>query len=88
MIRTRVTLFYIEILYDRKKYKIHKIKYNKGYRILKVILDSGNYPIKKEIEIPIDIYLYKNKIYADLDSVDLSKVEGYEEAKKIVECCS
>ncbi len=37
------------------------------------------------VKIPIDIYGYKDKIYADLESVDLSKLSGYEEAKKFIE---
>lgn len=76
--------FYITVLYDEKTVKIYRMKENKEYRILRVLLDQQDYPVIKRIQIPIDIYVYKNKIYADLESVDLSKISGYEEAKKIV----
>ena len=48
-----------------------------------MLLDS--YPVKEQKKIPIDLYVHKNKVYADLETVDLSKVEGYEEAVKLVE---
>ena len=35
-------------------------------------------------DIPIDIYVKGKKFYADLDSVELEKIEGFEEAKKLV----
>ena len=40
------------------------------------------YPVRKMVEVPMDVYIYKNKIYADLESVDLTKMEGYDELKK------
>lgn len=82
--RTCSKYFYITVLYDEKTIKIYRMKENKEYRILRVLLDQQDYPVIKRIQIPIDIYVYKNKIYADLESVDLSKISGYEEAKKIV----
>ena len=75
--------YYITVLCDGKLIEINYLKNNKAYDILKLLLDP--YPVKKEVLIPIEIYVHKNKVYADLDSVDLTKVEGYEEAKKAVE---
>ena len=57
-----------------------------SYKILTSLLkDFSSYPIQKVVKIPIDVYTYKNKIYADFENVDLSKIEDFEEAKKIVE---
>ena len=76
--------YYITILYDNSYYAdIYSIQYNKAYMMLGMLLNP--YPIKEKIEVPIDIYVYKNKVYADLDSVDLAKIQGYEECKKIIE---
>lgn len=58
---------------------------NNAYEILKLILDSHTYPVEKAVNIPVDIYIYKNKIYVDFESVKLSTLEGYEEAKNVVE---
>lgn len=73
---------YIIIIYKEKEIKISDLKDNNAFKILKLLLDP--YPIEKNIKIPIDIYIYNNSIYAELDSVDLSKVNGYTEAKEIV----
>lgn len=77
--------FYITILYKEKNVKIYRLKDNKAYKILQLLLDSQTYPVKDTIEIPIDIYVYKNKIYADLESVNLSSLSGYDDAKQIVD---
>lgn len=76
-------IYYIVVMHNEKLTKIYYIENNKAYYILKMLLNP--YPIKKEVAIPIDIYVYKNKVYADLDSVDLTKVEGFEEVRKAVE---
>lgn len=77
--------FYITVLYNKKTIKVYRIKDNKQYKILKILLNSEDYPVTNYVKIPIDIYGYKDKIYADLESVDLSKLSGYEEAKKFIE---
>lgn len=83
--RVHFRYFYITVLYNKKIKKVYGIKYNKAYKILKILLDSQQYPIINSVKIPIDINVKKNKIYADLESVDLSKIDGYEEARKVVE---
>lgn len=76
-------LFYITLLHEGKLVNIYKLKENNAFLILRVILDSYSYPVEKSLKIPIEIYRYNNKLYADLDSVDLSKLPGYEKAKKL-----
>lgn len=78
-------LFYFTLFYDEKLTNIYKLNDNDAYYLLKVILDSYSSHVEKSLKIPIEIYCYKNKLYADLDSVDLSKLPGYEEAKKVIE---
>ena len=73
----------IRIRYDNNYEIIRGIKANKALRILILLLDK--YPIDSKNSIPINIYVYNSKIYADLDNVDLSIVGGFEEAKKVVE---
>lgn len=80
----KVFKYWITIRYEERNIKIYRIKDNEAYRVLKILLDLGKYPIQRAIKIPIDIYVYKNEIYADLDSVDLTVVEGFEKAKKLV----
>lgn len=72
---------YIEVTYNGKNINIPKVKNNKGFKMLKMLLDP--YFIKPKI--PIDVYVYKNKLFADLDSVDLSKIKGFDELKDINE---
>ena len=48
-------------------------------------MDTHTYPVAKPINIPVDVYVYKNKIYVDFESVKLSTLERYEEAKNVVE---
>lgn len=81
--RGRRELYYILVSYDDKIMKVRDLKNNIAYKILCLLLDP--YPIKKERYIPIDIYINKKNVYVDLESVDLSKIEGFAEAKKIVE---
>ena len=83
--RSCYKLYYITILYKEKFINIYKLKDNNAYKILTLLLNSQSYPINKIIKIPIDIYCYKNKIYADFENLKLSDFEGYEEAKKVVE---
>ena len=74
----------ISVAYDKtKKIKVKGIKENEAFKILKLLLDQ--YPIKVKVEIPVDVYVYKKRVYVDIDSVELSKVKGYEEAKAIVD---
>lgn len=75
--------YYITVEYDEFITRINFVEANKAFSILEMLLDS--YPVKEQKKIPIDLYVHKNKIYADLETVDLSKVEGYEEAEKLVE---
>ena len=63
----------------------YKLQDNAAYEILKLILDSYNYPVAKPVKIPVDIYVYKNKISVDFESLKLSTLEGYEEAKNVIE---
>lgn len=82
--RNTYKLFYITILYNGSLKNIYKFDGNSiSYRILQVLLET--YPTKRVEKIPIEVYCYKNKIYIDFESVDLTKVEGFEEARKIVE---
>lgn len=82
--RNTYKLFYITILYNGSLKNIYKFDGNSiSYRILQVLLET--YPTKRVKKIPIEVYCYKNKIYIDFESVDLTKVEGFEEARKIVE---
>lgn len=77
--------YHITILYNNSYYiDIKSIKYDKAYKLLAMSLISS-YPIKEKLQIPIEIYKYKNKVYADLNSIDLTKVKGYEECKKLIE---
>lgn len=75
--------YYIIVEYDGLITRINFLEANEAFSILEMLLDS--YPVKEQKKIPIDLYVHKNKVYADLETVDLSKVEGYEEAVKLVE---
>lgn len=72
--------FYITVLYNKKTIKVYRIKDNKQYKILKILLNSEDYPVTNSVKIPIDIYGYKDKIYADLESVDL---QNYLDMKRL-----
>lgn len=73
------------VVYDNntKTSIVEFIEDNDAYALLKMLLNP--YPIKEKIYIPIDIYLYNNEIYADLESVDFTKVKGYQECKKVID---
>ena len=75
--------YYIIVEYDGLITRINFLEANEAFSILEMLLDS--YPVKEQKKIPIGLYVHKNKVYADLETVDLSKVEGYEEAVKLVE---
>ena len=75
--------YYIIVEYDGLITRINFLEANEAFSILEMLLDS--YPVKEQKKIPIDLYVHKNKVYADLETVDLSKAEGYEEAVKLVE---
>lgn len=78
----RGTFYYLCIRYNEKKMKI-TVKNNKTFKILNLLLNP--YPITENIEIPVDMYIYKGNKYVDLENVELSKIKGYDEAKRIVE---
>ncbi len=73
----------IKIEYADKQVTIEWIKENNAYILLKMLLNP--YPIKEKIYIPIDIYIDNHKIYADLESVDFTRVERYGECKKMID---
>lgn len=73
---------YIVVSFNDDVKRVKYLKYNHAYSILNMLLDV--YPVKEIKEIPIDIYVKGKKFYADLDSVELEKIEGFEEAKKLV----
>lgn len=73
---------YLIVEYENKTQKIKYLEDNDAFCILGILLDP--YPLKEEKSIPIDLYIFKNKIYADLDSVDLSASSNFSEALKIL----
>ena len=76
-------VYYVTVKYHGKQVNIYQIKNNKAYQILAMLLQP--YAIKKPVEIPIDIYRVKNKIYADLESINLMQIEGFEAIEKEIE---
>lgn len=76
--------YFITISCDdlKKNIDIRDIKNDKAYKLISILLDP--YPIKSNVKIPIDLYIYKHKVYPDLESTDFSKVKGYENALKII----
>lgn len=77
--------FYIKVVYENQVKSIYRLKCNKAYKILELLLDSQDYPVRHVVKIPIDVYVDKKKVYADLESVDLLKIKGYGDAKKMLE---
>lgn len=75
----------LEITYHNGQdyFEVGMIEKNDAFELLKLLLDP--FPVQQNVYVPIDLFINKNKIYADLDSVDFSKVPGYEECKKIIE---
>lgn len=69
---------HINVNYNGKIKDISGLIDNEAFYVLKLLLDSELYPIKKIDKIPIDIYAYKNVVYFDLDSINLTQVEGFE----------
>ncbi len=82
---SRIKVNCFTVIYDNneKTSTIEFIEDNDAYALLKMLLNP--YPIKEEIHIPIDIYIYNNEIYADLESVDFTRIKGYKECKKIID---
>lgn len=77
------TYYCLYIRYNGRKMKIN-VNNNEEFKILNLLLNP--YPIhNKKVEIPVDMYIYKGNRYVDIENVDLTKIEGYNEAKKIVE---
>lgn len=76
------TYSYLYVRYNKNKMKI-VVKNNKIFKILKLLFKP--YPIDKRIEIPVDMYIYKGNRYVDLENINFSEIEGYSEAKKIIE---
>ena len=68
---------------DKIFLKCGMIKKNDAYELLKLLLDP--FPVQRAIYVPIDLYVDKKTIYADLDSVDFTKTPGYEECKKVID---
>ena len=79
--RQRGIWYYLCIRYSEKNMKIF-VKNNETFKILYLLLKP--YPINKKIEIPVDMYIYKGNRYVDIENVNLTKIEGYSEAEKIV----
>lgn len=76
--------YFISIEYDNSKtIEVRGIKNDKAYKLVSILLDP--YPVNNNIKIPIDIYIYKNKVYPDLHSTDFSKIENYKEALALVD---
>ena len=71
----------IEVTYQNEKIYIDILENNLGFKILKMLLD----PHFVKSKVPIDVYVYKNKIFADIESVDLTKVEGFDEIKDYID---
>ena len=76
------TYYCLYIRYDGKEMKIN-VKNNEEFKILNLLLNP--YPIHNKVEIPVDMYIYKGNKYVDIENVELTKIEGYNKAKKIVE---
>ena len=68
---------------ERSVFPSGAIEKNDAFELLKLLMNP--YPVSETIQVPIDIYISKKGIYADLGSVDLSQVKGYEECKAIIE---
>ena len=73
---------YIVVSFNDEVKRVKYLEYNYAYSVLNMLLDG--YPVKEIKEIPIDIYVKGKKFYADLDSVEIEKIDGFEEAKKLV----
>ena len=71
------------VVFEDRSTTIYDMIENDAFSILKMLLDE--YPLKTVNTVPVDVYMYKNKVYVDLESVELSKVDGYEEAVKLLE---
>lgn len=70
------------IVFENRTTMVYDILENDAFSILKMLLDE--YPFQTINTVPVDVYTYRNKVYVDLESVDLSKVDGYDEAVKLL----
>ncbi len=71
------------VVFDGKTTMVCDMLENEALSVLKMLLDE--YPFQTVTTVPVDVYTYKRKVFVDLESVDLSKVDGYEDAVKLVE---
>lgn len=71
------------VVFEDRSTTIYDIVENDAFSILKMLLDE--YPLQTVNTVPVDVYTYKNKVYVDLENVDLSKVDGYEDAVRLLE---
>ena len=71
------------VVFEDRCTTIYDILENDAFSVLKMLLDE--YPLQTVNTVPVDVYTYKNKVYVDLENVDLSKVDGYEEAVRLLE---
>ena len=72
---------------EGKEYELGHLKNNKAYKLVKNYLLFDKYEIfakkfkmgqlskREDLEIYIDVYIYNDKIYGDLESINLSKIE-------------
>lgn len=67
----RKEVFYIKILYNGRVITIGHLKNNYAHQTLKSIIHSTSEG--ESIKIPIDVYVGKYIIYADLDTVDFTE---------------
>lgn len=73
----------INVEYNDNIVQIDNIVDNLEYKILEELLNPKFK--KNEVKIPVDVYVKNNKCYVDLDSVDLTKVDGYKSVRNILE---
>lgn len=73
----------LTVIFDGRSTMVCDIVENDAFSILKMLLDE--YPFQNVKTVPVDVYTYKRNVYVDLESVDFTKVEGYEEAVKLLE---
>ena len=68
-----------KIVVDYQKEICILVKNTMGFRILNKLFESHSINDK----IPIDVYVYKNKFLIDLSSVDVAKIDGFNEIKDL-----
>lgn len=76
--------FYIWVEYilpsknKTRRKKICFLKENEAYKVLEELIENSTNDNSNKILI--DLYINKNNIFADLENVDLTKVDGFKEA--------